>query len=120
MAVALHGAGATGRLNIDIAEDNTCVDADRGHVGNMDGMLVPAEPVWRVMNDRGGRDLDLRWKQMIAGAKAACPKHVPGRERPPFSPDDEREHERGRHRGERCNNPGRPKVELSHEGVMLS
>ena len=120
MPVALHGAGATGRLNIDIAEDDTRIDADRGHMGNMDGMLVPAEPVWRVMDDRGGSDLDLRGKHMIAGTKAARPKHVTRREGPPFSPDDECEHERDRHRDERCNNPGRLKVELSHEGVMLS
>lgn len=119
MAVAFHRAGAPGRLNIDIAEDDTCIDPDRGHVGNMDGVLVPAEPVRRVMNDRGGRDLDLRWEQMVAGAEAAGPKHVTGRERPPFSPDDECEHERGR-RDERCNSPRRLKVELSHEGVMLS
>ena len=118
--MTLHGARTTRRLNIDIAEDNARFDPHRGHVSNMNGMLDSTEPVRPVLNNRGRRDLDLRWKQMIAGAEAARPKYVTDGERAPFSPDDESQDRHDRCCGERGNKPRRLKVEPFHEKVMLS
>ena len=120
VAVTFHRARTTGRLNIDITEDNAGIDAHRGDVGNMDGMFAPAEQLRPVLNDGTGRDLDLSGKEVIAGAETARPEDVTGRERTPFSPDDKRNDQDDRDNGERCNKPGRLKVELFHEGVMLS
>lgn len=120
VAVTFHGARTTGRLNIDITEDNAGIDPYRGDVGNMDGMFAPAEQLRAVLNEGAGRDLDLGGKDVIAGTETARPEDVPGRERTPFSPDHKSKDEDDRDDGERCNKPGRLKVELFHEGVMLS
>lgn len=89
MAVTLYGAGTPGRLNIDIAEHEAGIDPNRGDVGDMDGMLAAAEPVRRVVDDGGWRDLHLGRKQPVAGTQAARAEDMACRERPSFSPDDE-------------------------------
>ena len=55
---------------------------------NMDGVLAASEPVRGVVNDGGRRDLDLGWKQTVAGAQPARAEDMPRRERASSSPDD--------------------------------
>ena len=55
----------------------------------MNGMFAAAEPVRRVMDDGGRRDLHLRRKEAVAGAQAARPEDMARYKRPSFSPDDE-------------------------------
>ena len=61
-------------------------------MGHVDGVLQPAEPLGREMDDAGGRDENLRGEQTIARAQSAGAEHGARRERPAFArhDDDER------------------------------
>ena len=120
MTVTFHRAGASGRLNIDIAEHNARVHTDRRHMGDVDRVFGPAEPVRGVVDDRRRGDLNLGREQVVAGAETARAEHLPRRKRPPFSPDDQQQGRRDGDNRERGNKPGRLKIDLSHKPVMLS
>lgn len=118
--MTFHRAGASRRLNIDIAEHNARVHADRRHVGDVDRMLDPAEPVRGVVDDGRRGDLDLGGEQVITRAETAGAKDVAGREGAPSAPDDQQQDRRQRDDGERGNKPRRLKIDLPHKPVMLS
>src|SRR5713226_2012276 len=87
MAVAHDRIGAAAGLDDHVGKDQVRVDLHRGDVGDVDRLLLGADPAGRVLDHAGGRDGDLRRKEMIAAGPAAGPEHVAGGERAALAVD---------------------------------
>ena len=74
--MAGHRRRAAARLDEDVGEEQVGVDADRGHVDNMDRMFFSAEDLRRVVNHRRRGDQHLGREVAVAARQPARPKDV--------------------------------------------
>ena len=84
------GVGAAARLDEHVREKQVGVDADRGHMDNMDRMFFSAEQLRRVVNHRSRGDQHLGRKEPVAARQPAGAKHVALGERLPLPPEEQR------------------------------
>ena len=81
VARAADAARPSGGLDEHVGEEHPAVDAHGCNVRHVDGVLVRADPVWRVVHDACRRNRHLRREEAVTAAQAARPEHSPVGER---------------------------------------
>ena len=89
MAVARHRRRAAARLDDHVREQQVRVDADRGHMRNMDRMFFSADQLRGVVHDRGRRDQHLGRETAVAAREPAGAKHVAVGKGLPLPPEEQ-------------------------------